>query len=322
MNSDLAEAINFEHQPVMLSEILEVFSSVPDGYLLDATLGGAGHASALLDLLPHCRLIALDRDLKAIETSRERLARFGDRVVIVQSAFRELESVIERLLGGIRIVGFLFDLGFSSAQIDEAGRGFSYRQSGPLDMRMDRGQEFTASDIVNGYTKSDLTGLIRSYGDERFAHRIAETIVAGRPIQNTLELADLIREAIPAATRRRGGHPAKRTFQALRIEVNDELRQLPLALDHAMERLVPGGRGVVLSYHSGEDRIVKQRIKLAATGGCLCPPQLPCACGAMRIVRVPHRKLLRPSGSERVANPRSKSARLRFVERIEGRIRA
>jgi 16S rRNA (cytosine1402-N4)-methyltransferase len=182
-------------------------------------------------------------------------------------------------------------------------------------MRMDRRQAMTAADVVNGYTESDLAAVLRTHGDERYARRIAAVLVASRPIADTLQLADLVREAIPAPARRRGGHPAKRTFQALRIEVNGELSQLPDALDVAIECLVPGGRGVVLAYHSGEDRIVKERFDQAATGGCTCPARLPCGCGALATARTLRRGARRPSEAEQVRNPRAASARLRVLER-------
>jgi 16S rRNA (cytosine1402-N4)-methyltransferase len=236
-------------------------------------------------------------------------------VILRQVRFDALAAIMEEL-DVDRIAGALFDLGVSSPQFDRAERGFSYRLDGPLDMRMDRTQSRTAADIVNGEDEQSLARILRAYGDERYARRIAQAIVAARPLRATTQLAEVVRDAIPAPARRRGGHPAKRTFQALRIAVNDELEALPRALDQAVDRLVPGGRCVVLSYHSGEDRIVKDRFRTAATGGCTCPPGLPCTCGAEPVVRELRPLKRRPSAAERASNPRSDSAVLRAVERL------
>jgi len=213
------------------------------------------------------------------------------------------------------VSGVLFDLGVSSPQLDRGDRGFSYRNEGPLDMRMDSERQWSADDVVNGYSEAELTTTIRKYGDERFASRIARAIVAARPIQTTSELAEIVTTAIPAAVRRTGGHPAKRTFQAIRIEVNEELDVLPEALDQAIEATVPGGRIAVLSYHSGEDRIVKERFTSSA-GACDCPDDLPCVCGAIQTVRLVRGIRKRPSEAEQSDNRRARSARLRVVERI------
>ena len=245
----------------------------------------------------------------------ETLARFGDRVTLRQVRFDALtETMNELALDTMQ--GALFDLGVSSPQFDRAERGFSYRLDAPLDMRMDQRQPRSAADIVNDADAPDLARILREHGDERYASRIARAIVAARPILTTTELADVVRDAIPAPARRRGGHPAKRTFQALRIEVNDELAVLPDALDQAIDALAPGGRCAVLSYHSGEDRIVKARFRAAATGGCTCPPELPCQCGATRLVRELRPLKRRPKPDEIVANPRSESAVLRAVEKL------
>ncbi|MEN9507240.1 MAG: S-adenosyl-L-methionine-dependent methyltransferase MraW [Actinomycetota bacterium] len=305
----------FEHRPVMLDEIIEVFAAVPPGWVLDATLGGAGHAMALLSAHPHLRVLGLDRDGDALAVARERLAPFGDRVATAHERFDHLEHAMEAL-SITALSGALFDLGVSSPQLDRAERGFSYRHTAPLDMRMDQRDPWTAADIVNGYDEHRLADMIRRLGDERFASRIARAVVAARPIETTTQLAEVVVGAIPAAARRTGGHPAKRTFQAIRIELNGELDVLPQALDRAIERTVPGGRVAVLSYHSGEDRIVKERMRAAETGGCACPPELPCVCDAVQIVRVVRGVSKRPSDTERNANPRARSARLRVVERI------
>jgi 16S rRNA (cytosine1402-N4)-methyltransferase len=212
--------------------------------------------------------------------------------------------------------GAVFDLGVSSPQLDQADRGFSYRQDAALDMRMDPTQPWSAADVVNGYPAAELTRIIQRYGDERFARRIAAAIVAARPIETTAGLAEVVVNAIPAPARRSGGHPAKRTFQAIRIEVNGELDALPLAIDRAIARTVPGGRIAVLSYHSGEDRIVKERLRHATTGGCTCPSELPCVCDAVQTVRLVRGVPRTPAPAERDDNRRAASARLRVAERI------
>jgi 16S rRNA (cytosine1402-N4)-methyltransferase len=214
------------------------------------------------------------------------------------------------------LAGALFDLGVSSPQLDRADRGFSYRHDGPLDMRMDPDQPWSAADVVNGYTDAELVRVLRDFGDERFAARIARAIVSARPIESTAQLAEVVVAAIPAATRRTGGHPARRTFQAIRIEVNGELEALPTALEEAIGRTEVGGRVAVLSYHSGEDRIVKRTFQRAIAGDCTCPPELPCICGAVQTVRLVRRIASTPTADEQRDNPRSVSARLRVVERI------
>jgi len=298
----------------MVDEIVAVFATVPPGAVLDATLGGGGHAAAILDEYPALSVLGIDRDDQALAAAGERLARFGDRVTTAHSRFDGIGDVM-REHNVDSLSGALFDLGVSSPQLDRAERGFSYRNEGPLDMRMDRTQPWAASDVVNGYELDELARLIRRYGDERFASRIAKAIVAARPIETTTELAAVVSAAIPAAARRTGGHPAKRTFQAIRIEVNAELDVLPDAIDQAIDATVPQGRIAVLTYHSGEDRIVKERFVNATTGNCECPPTLPCVCGAVptvRRVRMPRT----PTPSQAEANPRARSARLRVVERV------
>ncbi len=307
---------SFQHDPVMKDEIVGTFGSVPSGVVLDATLGGGGHAEALLDSRDDLRVLGLDRDPSALDAATARLDRFGDRVMTHRCRFDELDAAmhahsIEALSGA------LFDLGVSSPQLDRAERGFSYRNDGPLDMRMDSDAAWSADDVVNGYSEAELERVIRQHGDERFSRRIARAIVAARPVESTTRLAEIVTSAIPAPARRTGGHPAKRTFQAIRIEVNGELDALPEALDKAIEALVPGGRVAVLSYHSGEDRIAKERIRFAETGGCECPPELPCVCGAVQTVRVVRRIAKRPTPAEQAANPRAKSARLRVAEKLE-----
>jgi 16S rRNA (cytosine1402-N4)-methyltransferase len=338
---------SFAHVPVMVDEITELFGPVPAGTVVDATLGGGGHAAAILTAHPHLDVLGIDRDADALAAARRRLAEFGPRIRTWRGRFdqldealsdagiaperdqkndREVDQQVDRQMDeGIEgprrsaidtISGALFDLGVSSPQLDRANRGFSYRHDGPLDMRMDDSAPWSASDIVNGYEERELARVIRRYGDERFARRIAGAICAARPVQSTVELAEIVTTAIPAAARRTGGHPAKRTFQAIRIEVNSELEVLPDAIDRAVEATVPGGRIAVLSYHSGEDRIVKQRF-VEALGACDCPSELPCVCGAVQTVRVVRGVGKRPSADEIAANRRAGSARLRVVERIE-----
>ena len=308
------DAADFEHRPVMLDEITDVFGEVPAGTVVDATLGGGGHAAALLEARDDLDVLGIDQDATALAAARERLAPFGDRVRTSRRRFDEIRAAMDDS-GFDAISGALFDLGVSSPQLDRPARGFSYRHDGPLDMRMDDTQPWSAADVVNGYAEDDLAMVIRRYGDERFARRIAAAVCAARPIQSTTELAAVVTDAIPAPARRTGGHPAKRTFQAIRIEVNDELGVLPDALDDAVEATRPGGRIAVLSYHSGEDRIVKQRFSVAA-GACDCPDDLPCVCGAVQTVRIVRGVPKRPGPDEREANRRAASARLRVVERI------
>ncbi len=304
------------HLPVMVSEVVDVLRPVPPGILVDATVGAGGHAAALLDALPDHALVGLDRDDAALTAAGEVLARFGDRVTLRRANFDRLGDALADLTS-TGIAGVLFDLGVSSMQLDRAHRGFSFRGEGPLDMRADRRQDLTAADVVNGYDEAALARVLADHGEERFARRIARAIVAARPLTTTTGLADVVRDAIPAPARRRGGHPAKRSFQAIRIEVNGELATLGATVDTALDLLVPGGRCVVLAYHSGEDRIVKARLADAVTGGCVCPPQLPCVCGAVPRARLVWRGSHRPGPAELAANPRSESARLRAAEKLE-----
>ncbi len=306
----------FAHQPVMRDEIVASMQPVPEGVVLDATLGGGGHSEALLESRDDLQVLGLDRDPAALDFARRRLSPFGDRVMTHRCRFDALDEAMEA--NGVEsLSGALFDLGVSSPQLDRADRGFSYRHDGPLDMRMDTDAPWSADDVVNGYDERQLADVIKRYGDERFARRIAAAIVAARPIESTNELAEVVTAAIPAPARRTGGHPAKRTFQAIRIEVNGELDVLPGALDKAIDALVPGGRIAVLSYHSGEDRIAKDRIRAAETGGCECPPELPCVCGAVQTVRIVRGVPKRAGKDEQAGNRRATSARLRVAEKIE-----
>ena len=309
---------DFHHLPVMVGEITELFEQVPAGFVLDATLGGGGHSEQLLERWPHLKVLGLDRDERALVASQRRLARFGERLKVYRTRFDRLDDAMEAL-NIESLSGALFDLGVSSPQLDVAERGFSYRNDAPLDMRMDQTQPWSASDVVNGYPADQLARVLQQYGDERFARRIANAIVAARPIETTSRLAEVVVAAIPAAARRTGGHPAKRTFQAIRIEVNGELEALPVALEKAISHTQPGGRIAVLSYHSGEDRIVKNVFRQAETGGCECPPELPCVCDAVQTVRVVRGVPRTPSAAEQDSNRRASSARLRVVQRIVDR---
>jgi 16S rRNA (cytosine1402-N4)-methyltransferase len=308
----------FAHTPVLLDRVVDLFRDVPDGLYVDATLGGGGHAEAVLRSHPGLRLLGLDRDDAAIAAASRRLAAFGDRVEIVRSGFDRIEPLVrERTNQGASAV--LMDLGVSSPQLDEAERGFSYRAAAPLDMRMDRRQARSALEVVNDYEFAELARVLREFGEERYAGRIARAIVAARPLADTAQLAEIVRDAIPAPARRTGGHPAKRTFQAIRIEVNRELDQLADALEGALAVLAPGGRIAVLSYHSLEDRMVKAALRDAETGGCVCPPTLPCACGAEPTVRLLKRGAWSADAEEAERNPRAESVRLRAAERISER---
>jgi 16S rRNA (cytosine1402-N4)-methyltransferase len=305
----------FAHDPVMRDEIVETFSTVPPGYVVDATLGGGGHSEAILESRDDLRILGLDRDPAALAAASARLLRFGDRVTTHRCRFDDLDQAMQ-VHAITELSGALFDLGVSSPQLDRADRGFSYRADGPLDMRMDTDAAWSADDVVNGYAEHELARVIKQHGDERFASRIAKAIVAARPIESTTRLAEVVTSAIPAPARRTGGHPAKRTFQAIRIEVNGELDAIPDAIDKAIDALAPGGRIAVLAYHSGEDRIVKDRLRQAETGGCECPPELPCVCGAVQTVRLV-RAPKRPSATEQATNRRATSARFRVAEKLD-----
>lgn len=308
----------FAHAPVMRDEVVALFTDVPPGVVIDGTLGGGGHSAAILEAHPHLSVLGLDQDEEAVIAGSERLRSFGARAVVVQARSDELQRVVDEHVGSDNgvVAGVLLDLGVSSHQLDAAARGFSYRSDAPLDMRMNRRSSFTAADVVNTYDHGRLARLFADNGETRFAGRIASAILASRPIETTAQLAEIVKRAIPAATRRHGGHPAKRVFQAIRIEVNDELAVLERTLDAALAVLCAGGRCVVLSYHSGEDRRVKERFLTASTGGCVCPPGLPCGCGAVPEVRLLNRGSRKPSAAEVAANPRAESARLRAVEKL------
>jgi len=308
------------HIPVMLEqcvEALDAADSAASAVLVDCTLGLGGHSEALLTRYPQARLLGLDRDPQALERSRARLAPFGERFEAVHAVYDELPEVLARR-GIKRVHGVLFDLGVSSMQLDMRERGFAYAYDAPLDMRMDQTAALTAYEVVNTYSVEDLTRILRDYGEERFARRVAQAIAARRsrgPIDRTGELAELVRDAIPAATRRTGGHPAKRAFQALRIEVNGELEVLSRAIPRAVDALAVGGRIAVLSYHSLEDRLVKR--VFAAGAESTAPRGLPVAPpGTEPLLRLLTRGAQEPEPQELEANPRAASAKFRAAERL------
>jgi 16S rRNA (cytosine1402-N4)-methyltransferase len=308
------------HVPVLLDRVVALVAPVleqPGSVLLDATLGLGGHTEAVLIRCPRARVIGIDRDPHALARSRERLAGFGERAVLVHAVYDEVaEVLVARGIGHVDAV--LFDLGVSSMQLDVRERGFSYAEDAPLDMRMNAAEGPTAADVLNGYPVEELSRILREYGEERFARRIAERVVRERtrePFTRSGRLVELVRDAIPAATRRTGGNPAKRTFQALRIEVNDELSALRRALPAAVDALGVGGRIVVMSYHSLEDRLAKQ--VLTANSRSDAPPDLPVVPEAHQpILRMLTRGAEKASADEVAANPRARSVRLRAAERV------
>lgn len=307
----------FKHYSVMLSETIEGIAVKPDGIYVDGTLGGAGHSSVIASKLTTGRLIGIDQDGDAIEAAAERLEPYKERVTIVRDNYENIPAVLDRLGIG-QVNGILLDLGVSSYQLDTAERGFSYMADAPLDMRMDDRMEKTAADIVNGYTETELFHIIRDYGEDSFAKNIAKHIVlerAKRPIETTGELAEIIKQSIPAKIRMTGGHPAKRTFQAIRIELNRELQVLSDSLTGMIERLAPGGRLCIITFHSLEDRIVKNAFK-TAENPCICPPGLPvCVCGRKPVGKILTKHPIIPSEKELAENTRSKSAKLRIFEK-------
>jgi 16S rRNA (cytosine1402-N4)-methyltransferase len=309
-----------QHTPVMAGRVVELLAPAvcaPDAVVVDATLGMGGHAAAVLDACPQVRLVGIDRDPEALEIAADRLAPWADRVHLVHSVYDRVPDVLASL-GLPAVQGVLLDLGVSSLQLDQARRGFAYAHDAPLDMRMDPTSGPTAADVLNTYTAAELARVLRQYGEERYARRIARAIVAERaraPFTSSARLVTLVREQIPAASRRTGGNPAKRTFQALRIEVNAELSTLAVAVPAALDALAVSGRIVVLAYHSLEDRIVKRCLALAATDRSPAglPVELPEYAPLLRLLT---RGAERPDEAECAANPRAASARLRAAERI------
>ena len=308
----------FHHVSVLLDECIQALNIKPDGIYVDGTLGGAGHSSQIAARLTTGRLIGIDRDPKALKAAGERLAPYADRVTLVHSNFSRLDEVLENL--GIEGVdGILLDLGVSSPQLDEAVRGFSYMLDAPLDMRMDGGAALSAHEVVNTWSQDELKRILYDYGEERYAPQIAAAICrrrAEKTIETTLELADIIRAAMPAAALREKQHPAKRSFQAIRIAVNDELGAVETVMKTAVSCLNPGGRLAIITFHSLEDRIVKNGM-VAASKGCTCPPNFPvCVCGNKPKVKLITRKPITASEEELERNPRSRSAKLRVCEKL------
>ena len=306
------------HISVLLHECIDNLNIRPDGIYLDGTLGMGGHSFEIASRLTEGRLIGIDRDETAIERAGRRLAPFGDKVTLVHGNFSDAAAILDSL-GVEGVDGMLFDLGVSSPQLDEAGRGFSYMLDAPLDMRMDGSAALTAGEVVNTWDENRLNRILWDYGEERCARRITAAILkrrTERPIETTQELVDVIRAAMPAAALREKQHPAKRTFQAIRIAVNDELGAIAAMMDSAPDKLNKGGRLCVISFHSLEDRIVKSGIQ-AREHGCTCPREAPvCTCGFVQTLRSVTRKPILPSAEELEYNPRSRSAKLRVAERV------
>jgi 16S rRNA (cytosine1402-N4)-methyltransferase len=305
------------HQPVLELEIVELFASLPAGVLVDATLGGGGHAAAILANAPQLRVLGIDRDPDAREAASRRLAEFSPRVRIIDATFGDLEGVVSAnsdFLQGDDVVGILMDLGVSSHQLDESSRGFSFRADAPLDMRMDPTKGETAAEFLSHIDQHEFVRLLRANGEHRFAGAIAKSVLERQP-QSTNELTEAVERAVPMAARRRG-HVATRVFQALRIAVNGEEQQLTDGLDAALDVLAVGGVLAVISYHSGEDRVVKSVLHEAATGGCKCPVELGCVCGAVSRVTVFKASARLASAGEIEQNPRARSARLRIARKV------
>ena len=310
--------MEFTHKSVLLHEVTDGLAIKPNGIYVDGTLGGAGHAEQVcIRLGEQGRLIGIDQDEDAIAASTARLQKYGDKVTIVRSNYSDMVNILHEL-GVEKVDGITLDLGVSSFQLDTRERGFSYRMDAPLDMRMDKRQELTAAKVVNEYTETELFHIIRKYGEDRFAKNIARHIVAERqkaPIETTLRLAEIIDRSIPGRMKKQG-HPAKRTFQAIRIEVNQELNVLEQNISDMIDLLAPGGRFCIITFHSLEDRIVKGAFR-TAENPCTCPPDFPvCVCGNISKGRVITRKPMLPSDEEMNDNPRSKSAKLRIFEHI------
>ena len=308
----------FAHRPVLLEESIQALNIRPEGVYLDGTLGRAGHSREIARRLTSGRLICVDRDQAALDAAQERLAEWMDRVTLVHSNFDDLDTILDGL-GLPGVDGMLFDLGVSSPQLDDAARGFSYMADAPLDMRMDQDQGLTAAQVVNTWDQEELRRVLWQYGEERYAPQIAAAIVrrrADKPIGTTLELAELVKSAMPAKARKEKQHPAKRTFQAIRIAVNDELGSVERMLRQAVPRLNRGGRLAVITFHSLEDRIVKNELAQFARG-CVCPPDFPvCVCGRTPEVKLVNKKPILPTEGELEENPRARSAKLRVAEKL------
>lgn len=310
--------MEFHHISVLLNEVLDGLSIKPDGIYVDGTLGGAGHSLEIVKRLRNGKLIGIDQDPAALEKSKEVLADYMDRVILIHSNYSGIKRVL-REIGFDKVDGILLDLGVSSHQLDTEERGFSHNKDAPLDMRMDTTGRFTAWDVVNTYSEGELEKILLEYGEEKWARRIAQFIVNERQVKTidtTFELVSVIKKAIPKKVRMEGHHPAKKTFQAIRIEVNRELEVLTGAITDMVECLNPGGRLAIITFHSLEDRIVKEAFK-ELYKDCICPPELPkCVCDKRREIDIITRKPLTPSKEELEYNPRSRSAKLRVAERI------
>ena len=311
--------MEYTHKPVLLHECIDALAIRPDGVYVDGTLGRAGHSREIAKRLTTGRLICIDRDMAAIDAAKERLAPYLDRVTLVHSNFSELESVL-RQAGVTGADGMLFDLGVSSPQLDDGSRGFSYMQDAPLDMRMDRSAPLSAYEVVNTWSYEELRRILYDYGEERYAPAIAKAIVRTRetaPVDTTLELVEIIKDAMPPAALREKQHPAKRSFQAIRIAVNGELDALEPMLRSAVDGLNPGGRLAVITFHSLEDRIVKRTLQEMAKG-CTCPPEFPvCVCGKKPKIKILTRRPVVSGAVELEENPRARSAKLRVAEKCD-----
>lgn len=311
--------MEFKHIPVLFHEIMDIMAPQPGELFVDCTLGGGGHSRGFLERMgSDGRLIGIDQDTNALQAAGANLAEFGDRVTYVHSNYNNLDEILNQYAPD-GVDGILFDIGVSSHQLDEKDRGFSYMQDAPLDMRMNQSQKFSAWDVVNTYSEDELHRIIKEYGEERWAKRIAKFIVEFRqdkPLETTGELVDIIKRAIPKGAREEGSHPAKRTFQAIRIEVNDELGVLTRTISVAAKHLKNGGRLGIISFHSLEDRIVKEQFRYLASD-CVCPPELPfCQCDKVAEVKILTRKPVTATKEELEANSRSKSAKFRAVQKI------
>ena len=318
LEHNIAEDATYGHKPVLLEECLEALAIKPDGIYLDGTLGRAGHSLEIVRRLTAGRLIGIDRDEAALTAAKERLSPYADKVTLIHGNFEQLGDILDSLdLNGVD--GMLFDLGVSSPQLDDAERGFSYMHDAPLDMRMDRSAALTARDVVNVWSYEELRRILFDYGEERYAPAIAKRIVNARenkPVETTFELVDLIKSAMPPQALREKQHPAKRSFQAIRIAVNGELDALPPMLNAAAEYLNVGGRLAVISFHSLEDRIIKKALQELAIG-CTCPPNFPvCVCGKTPKMKLITRKPVTAGQAELLYNPRARSAKLRAAEKL------
>ncbi len=308
--------MEFHHTPVMLEEVLQYLDPKPGGIYADGTLGGGGHSLEILKRIsPGGRLIGIDRDPAAIKAAQERMKDWAGSFTAVHGNYSDIREILDDL-GVEHLDGMIMDLGVSSYQLDEKERGFTYNEDVRLDMRMDTTQDFSAYDVINGYTAEDLARIFWQYGEERWSKRIAEFIVKNRPIDTTGRLVEVIKAAVPASARRTGPHPARRVFQAIRIEVNSELEHLKVAVDKAVSALKPGGRLCIITFHSLEDRIVKTEFQ-RLSNPCTCPPKSPvCLCGETPQVEILTRKPVLPTAEEIDSNPRSRSAKLRACRKL------